>query len=162
MTTYEPGTVVLARVGCDAAAPRMLFKSYGVEWFDLSGAEIEPGNVTDIRPLAVIDPQDDEQVRRLLTEYHEQFTTPWEPTEHQLSRFGAALTAYATPAPPPLPEPQEWGARVTDANGKSWLLSHPDLPEPWLGKTPGGHWLRSWWKDIPQPARLGWDEEADQ
>ena len=38
-----------------------------------------------------------------------------------------ALAAYATPAPPPLDEPTEWGARVTDAEGKRWLLSHPDL-----------------------------------
>lgn len=102
--------------------------------------------------LAVIDPQDDAQVERLAQ-------LMWEHRANILDSLDevvrAALTAYATPAPPPLDEPTEWGARVTDAEGRRWVRTWID----WNCENDPMATPRDW-SEVPQPARLGWDEEA--
>jgi hypothetical protein len=166
-TIYEPGTVVMGRVGCEAAAPRMLFRPYddGM-WIDLGGLEIEDNNVTDIRPLVVIDPKDDEQVQaiaRAVLGGVYQGTFIWPEMVHDVAGLTNAVrdALAALAARPPMDEPQEWGARVADANGKKWLRvdRRYDGTLYWLGDGDRGF---KTWEHIPQPARLGWDEEADQ
>lgn len=151
--TYEPGTVVKATV---RGVPDVLLIKMegGTDWWvaPLGGRSVtEDADATDVRPLAVIDPQDGDQVARIARLYKDCGA----PTIEEA--FARILAAYATPAPSLLDEPQEWGARVTDAKGFRWLRTEPDAADDlaWVSENNEG-WAK--WKHIPQPARLGWDE----
>jgi hypothetical protein len=64
---------------------------------------------------------------------------------------------------PDLPEPQEWGARVTDANGARWLRVKGRATRSafaWALEPESG--IIHDWFEVPQPARLGWDDEPSQ
>ena len=119
MTTYEPGTVAVAtvrgvegvRVMRDAGggwwSPRLI----GGGWKHLNE------NVTDIRPLAVIDPEDREQVERLADALR---GVEWcEIDRDSTDALQVALCEYAAPTPERIPEPGIWG--VVEARSEAYL-----------------------------------------
>lgn len=95
------------------------------------------GSVLNPRPLAVIDPEDDEQVARL---------------ENILEAMGcrigasvpAALREFADPTPPKPDEPTGLGAVVEDTDGDRYVRHHGDC-KPWL---PAESFAVSW-QDVP-------------
>jgi hypothetical protein len=109
-------------------------------WYT-QGDYIADDQVTDARPLVVIDPEDREQVERLMETlqkwgyFYQQTPTFFDP-ERDDSCLAAALREYADPTPPK--EPTDPKARVTDRRENIWRMladgdwvctSGPDIGE---------------------------------
>ena len=83
---------------------------------------------SDVRPLAVIDPEDREAVKRLLATYH-----GWKWDDRIIDSKGAsvadmqaALREFANPKPPRPSEPTGLGAVVEDGEGKRWTRANSE------------------------------------
>lgn len=77
----------------------------------------------DVRPLVVIDPENREDIERLLTLYTSGLT------DRQLGAHSAltwALREYADPPAPKPDEPQGLGAVIEDTDGKLWIRNEGD------------------------------------
>jgi hypothetical protein len=97
------------------------------------------GRFTSVRPLAVIDPEDREQVERLTDLLWETCDDATAQTDMQ-----AALREFANPTPQ-IEEPTGLGAVVEDEDGDHWIRgSHPT--EPWF--SPNGSQDNGTWADI--------------
>lgn len=82
------------------------------------------GSVSEARPLVVIDPEDREQVARLLDDYWERVTSNYVlSVEQKRDAMQAALREFANPAPPKPAEPTGLGAVVEDAEGDFWVYT---------------------------------------
>jgi hypothetical protein len=134
MSEYKPGALVsafvptrsrrhvLVHVGADDWPWRILDSDFGTVLALANG--IGADNVTDIRPLVVIDPEDREQVERLSVALG---------GDHYYGSTGilqAALREFANPKPP---EPTGLGAVVEDARGVRWVRteSAKGITNPW-------------------------------
>lgn len=78
-----------------------------------------------VRPLVVIDPEDEDQVRLLQRALK---STP-SSLSHRISELQAALRSLV--APPKPDEPMGLGAVVEDAEGRRWIR-HGSGPAPWM------------------------------
>jgi hypothetical protein len=107
-------------------------------WCDLTGAllPLSETTCTSCRLLVVIDPEDREQVERLIVAYYAQIDGYRYSTGDLPEKFSdnmrAALREFANPTPKP-DEPMGLGAVVEDANGRRWVLTECD-------STPGTLW----------------------
>lgn len=93
------------------------------------------GYVKPIRPFVVIDPEDREQVERLVESWY----AASDPTRGRTSQMQAALRELANPQPPKPDEPQGLGAVVEDADGERWVRwSLGEWPDraPWRADGP--------------------------
>ena len=81
-----------------------------------SGAKVW-GSVSTARPLVVIDPEDREQVERLIGAVHHVDPDGIEP--HDIDEMQAALREFANPTPR-IEEPTNLYAVVRDANNNEW------------------------------------------
>lgn len=98
----------------------------------------------DARPVVVIDPEDREQVERLIMAMQQRGWTGLD--DDAPSDMQAALRSLI--APPKPPEPQGLGAVVEDAEGEKWV---------WMSAgAQGAYWMRvgppeTWrnWSQIP-------------
>jgi hypothetical protein len=124
---WKPGDVVTATVegrenvrlvaGWSRYKPQLRWCEMSPRWGDGDDDEcwFMPSQVTDHRPLVVIDPEDREQVERLTTEYVRTWLGPRETT-----------------SPESVEEPQGLGAVVEDAEGRRWVRSADDeCVNPW-------------------------------
>lgn len=118
-----------------------------IRWPMTTGAEKESGIFVNdqghgvtLRRLAIIDPEDAEQVSRLAH-------LIWPPggplTQNRLSD---ALREFANPTPPKPDEPTGLGAVVEDAEGNRWVrdeaASVETTPRSWYRRGEGG--CREW------------------
>jgi hypothetical protein len=108
------------------------------------------GDLLSARPLVVIDPEDREQVERLVQAWERQAgESAFSTTGRYLQ---AALREFANPTPPRPEEPTGLGAVVEDAEGVRYVragLSHGDvMPDCWrhVSGSNIGYW--SEWKHI--------------
>lgn len=120
MTTYVPGAVAVATV---RGVPNVrVWRSQATTWLD----EVD---VTDARPLVVIDPADN----------------PWSPGTAEWIDWIEAQYVEQTRPPKP-PEPTEFGAKVRDREGRVWLrfTSNPTRRHPWAAED------RPWFHTTPR------------
>jgi hypothetical protein len=85
------------------------------------------GSVTEVRPLVVIDPEDREQVERLLEDWWQRGGFGNGAEGHD--NMQAALREFADPKPPKPVEPLGLGAVVEDVEGLLWVRAGDDEPE---------------------------------
>jgi len=123
---WKPGEVVTW--DREGGRPLRLFReTFGYQgdgeprWISDTEGQGYPGPVANLRPLVVIDPEDRDQVARLVVLLGEH---GWRPTEAHGLR--AALREFADPKPPKPDEPTGWGAVVEDRDGWYWTLVAPD------------------------------------
>ncbi len=84
----------------------------------------------DARRLAVIDPEDREQVERLLESLRGMSFAAHACGSHTC--LSAALRELANPTPPKPEEPTGLGAVVEDAEGNTWVrIGDVDMVAPW-------------------------------
>lgn len=114
------------------------------------GASVMDEMVMEARPLAVIDPEDREQVKRLCD------LIPWLGSAPNLvDDMQAALREYAAPKPPKPEEPTGDGAVVEDAHGNRWtrIAGAPPLDPHGARECQSPPWRRrsyaaKWWDDL--------------
>jgi len=94
-------------------------------WRDLNDGRLP---FFDIRPLVVIDPEDREQVARLLRLFDAEYGKRDERTLGE--KLVDALREFANPKPPKPDEPMGLGAVVEDADGTKWIR-HAGALAPW-------------------------------
>ena len=103
--------------------------------------EADAEYIRDVRPLAVIDPEDREQVRAIADAAYPEGRA-------NTNRLQAALREFANPTPPKPEEPTGLGAVVEDASGvrhvRTFAGSAPGVA--WLGhiQGDGGERTRRW------------------
>lgn len=135
---YEPGTVAVATVRgvpnvrvmhlADAAGAGL---AVGTKWISQSGVECyyahREDQVTDVRPLVVLDPDDRQQAERFARGYiavHQYSKTPWGEREQEsrdtiISAVQGAFRSLT--APPKPPEPTGLGAVVRGRDGREFV-----------------------------------------
>jgi hypothetical protein len=145
---WKPGDVVTATVdgrenvrlvaGWSRYEPRLRWCEMSPRWGDGDDDEcwFMPSQVTDHRPLAVIDPEDEDTLRRigdlLVAEDRGYDDESWQDLQ-------AALREFAAPTPPKPDEPQGLGAVVEDAEGARYSRVDGDDEFPWA-KSPVDAW----------------------
>lgn len=100
-----------------------------------------PHLAADLRRLVVIDPEDPEQVERLLSAYYERCDTGG---HRGAGAFQAALREFADPKPPKPEEPTGLGAVVEDAEDSKWVRI--ESRTGWWWRNPAGQNRR--WPEI--------------
>ncbi|GAB3776651.1 hypothetical protein FB382_004357 [Nocardioides ginsengisegetis] len=104
------------------------------------------GDLTDARPLVVIDPENREQVERLCNlvdgAFNDTRIDGTGPTSTELAQ--AALREFANPTPPKPEEPTGLGAVVVDEKGRLWVnLTDPKCSthtDPWVSVHDPDRW----------------------
>lgn len=120
---WKPGDV-----GISTSAERFIVTARGQCYWpgeepgDTLGVSGVPAD-TD-RPLVVIDPEDAEQIKRLVTLFN-QTGTPLGKVFNE--RLTIALREFANPTPPKPEEPTGLGAVVEDDKGRRWTNTHEVL-----------------------------------
>ena len=112
---WKPGDVAMVKRG-PSWTGRAIRTFTG--WVDQSGDPDDHAalfDVTDARPLAVIDPEDGEQVERLMTHYA---GSPL--MDDEVPDMQRALREFADPKPPKPEEPTVFAAVVLDADDVQW------------------------------------------
>ena len=98
------------------------FADYGT----LGGCYLKNLTTQKVRPLVVIDPEDPEQVERLLVTYHAQYPIKWgDDNGAHVINLQAALREFADPKPTRPEEPTGLGAVVEDRDGRTWVHVGP-------------------------------------
>jgi hypothetical protein len=128
---WKPGDVAMVRLrkkndaSIDGESVHVAMRDRTESWASGTtfGRRIEDGDVKDARPLVVIDPEDREQVERLLRGYCGWKSDPDEIKNypHYVDEMRAALREFANPKPPKPEEPTGLGAVVEDAEGDLWV-----------------------------------------
>lgn len=128
---WKPGDVAMA-----PGVGTILLRSFDGGWRSARAARVL--DFRNVRPLLVIDPEDREQVERLMERFHmgdrgELITNA--------DDMQAALRSLL--APPKPDEPQQYGAVVEDSEGARWIRIEPTLDKPWYRSDIGmrAHWL---------------------
>lgn len=114
MREWKPGDVAVADGG------GIFMRNDKDQWIDWRGDRFY---IKSPRPLVVIDPEDREQVERLLRTYHAQYPMSWpsDTDEEHARNLQAALREFANPTPPKPDEPTGLGAVVEDEDGALWI-----------------------------------------
>ena len=144
----EPGAVVYGPMG-NGQMVRL-----GAPWRSDGRVQyLASGSIADVRPLVVLDPESDEDCRRLADALNDMDGAPaW------LTQGAAALLrALADPKPA---EPTGLGAVVRDGRGDKWVLIDVTGPDV----EPVRQW-RTWWGnrpwheiDVAEVLSEGWSE----
>lgn len=143
MTEWKPGDVVTATVkgrenvrlvaGWSKYDPRLRWCEMSPRWGDGDDDDcwFVPRDVTDARPLVVIDAEDREQVERLAQAYLDKFGSG-HPSQAIADQMQLALREFANPTRPKPDQRTQPFAVVQDSNGARWLLaSDADGLAPW-------------------------------
>jgi len=142
---WKPGDVVTATVngrpnvrviaGWSKYDPQLRWGELSTRWADGDDDEawFMPNQVTDHRPLVVIDPEDREQVERLEAILAGQHGWPVPHNEPRVGYMQAALRSLV--ADPKPEEPTGLGAVVEDAEGRRWVRA-------WEGAIKGKVWTQ--------------------
>ena len=152
---WKPGDVVTATVngrddvrliaGWSKYDPQLRWGEMSPRWGDGDDDEcwFMPSQVTNRRPLVVIDPENREQVERLVdrlaaARFWEAIPVDEPGVSYRTSQMQAALREFANPTPPKPAEPQGLGAVVEDAFGHvfvrlstSWFNVNDDQHCTW-------------------------------
>lgn len=116
---WKPGDVILVN-GERGLVQRLSSGSLYVELAEYgknSGRNLDTIVDRDIRPLVVLDPEDREQVERLVTLWSEAFDDV-PPVPVEVDFMQAALREFVDPKPPRPEEPTGLGAVVEDEAGE--------------------------------------------
>jgi hypothetical protein len=93
------------------------------------------GDVIEVRPLVVIDPEDHDQVERLRSSLESMSFSLW--ACGAATCLTTALREFANPTPPKPDEPTGLGAVVEDAEGRRWLRFDANTGGwPWIHDGP--------------------------
>lgn len=147
MSEYEPGTIAMLTYGngekeiglCVTAGHGGGDYKGRAKWRTASD-ELLWSSVTDIRPLAVLDPEDREDAVRALRAFHG--IRPESAGSDDVSDAAASLRLLTRPPKPE--EPTGLGAVVEDAEGVLWVQFEAVTGYWWRNR--GGRNLR--WSDI--------------
>lgn len=138
---WKPGDVAMVRRnGKEVVAMRYHTGAEG-GWQQAAGLAFDHFDAdpqTTPRPLVVIDPEDREQVERLIRAWVG--ATAGCPdalrvTEQQVDRLQAALREFANPTPPKPEEPTGLGAVVEDETGYHWVRGKSESHLTWFDPT---------------------------
>lgn len=161
---WKPGDVALVEAGCWANRAVALRTgtpgnmgwaycgSYGGKSTQNWSSD-DSGIVTPIRPLAVIDPEDREQVEALIAAYVRRgtalgYSMPSRQDADRLDAMQAALREFADPKPPKPDEPLGLGAVVVDSNDVTFVRA---------GRlSPDGFHLHDCWRAVDGPIVGDW------
>lgn len=123
---WQPGDVAVATLH-DGTTSRAIRRNDGT-WRAADSCINNPPH--NFRPLVVIDPEDREQVERLVTLVRDQIR--FGVVEEYEDRLQAALRSLITPPRPE--EPTGLGAVVEDVNGRRWIHidTHRDCNDDWV------------------------------
>jgi hypothetical protein len=120
-------------------------------------------DISNFRPLVVIDPEDREAVERLTNalKLYRLKNLECDADNQEVIDTQAALREYANPKPPKPDEPRGLGAVVEDEDGVKWVRNHGSLA-PWLRTI--GDTERPWryYADIAAVRVLSPGVEVDQ
>lgn len=145
---WQPGDVALIEVdGRTGRAMRQWPGSDGL-WTSaerlLGDYDHSDNDATVVRPLAVIDPEDREQVERLSEMVADEIVRNGLKSRDAMQ---AALREYANPTPPKPEEPQGLGAVVESEDGRRWVRSKDTTTVCHWKPAAGGRRVR--WSDLP-------------
>jgi len=149
---FVTATLPVSRAKAEAGAwKEVLYRSgTGLTSVDTDGNGWRVEGIKDARPLAVIDPEDREQVERL-----SRYIAAAECGDGMapLDAVQAALREFADPTPPKPAEPTGLGAVVECSDGRVFVVDHvhSDGTPRWYGPdVPGGDaYSRPAWSTIP-------------
>lgn len=128
---WKPGDVVTATVngrpnvrviaGWSKYDPQLRWAELSTRWADGDDDDcwFMPVQVTDHRPLVVIDPEDREQAERLTGALV--YAGAGKNDTNHWPEVQAALREFANPTPPKPEEPTGLGAVVRDSEGLQWV-----------------------------------------
>lgn len=160
---FKPGDVAMLateggeRIGFRCGVPSNMGWEYAREVGQATWSSDSTGYATPIRPLVVIDPEDREQVERLydiLSADSMNYEGALVNSRAILPRTSlqAALREFVNPTPPPLAEPTDPKARITDGRENVWrLLADGDwicVDGPDIGE------YLAWWQLAERGPRL--------
>ena len=150
MSEYEPGTVAVATV---RGVPHRVLRSRDDAWLTVDGT-LYDDQVTDIRPIMVLDPEDREQCKAV-------FDAQWRAVDIIRDQQGGGggvdlvdalqmgLGLLLNPSPPKPAEPKGLGA-VVETPGGLYVRSDVETCNPWRG--PNG--IPFEWDDLDGPVRV--------
>lgn len=122
---WKPGDVALVRNehGIWNVAICTLRSSRHGYWWRYGVAESYAPITAEAHPLVVIDPEDREQVERLVDAYVTEMSVDEHSGDHRgaVLKMQAALREFANPKPPKPVEPTGLGAVVEDVDGDRWV-----------------------------------------
>jgi hypothetical protein len=112
---WAPGAVALIEVGCQANRHRATFAGKGWRYGGDRWVDNDPAIVTILRPLLVLDPESDDDARRLMRAF-------WAHGNDDCDDEQAMRDAMRSLVAPPKPEePTGLGAVVIDDQGQQWV-----------------------------------------
>lgn len=127
---FKPGDVIVRAGARGIVTTSGLQGEAGAAYVEFGdGNTLIMGEVGDARRLVVIDPEDREQVERLLANYHG-WRWARERSEASIGDMQTSLREFANPTPPKPDEPTGLGAVVEDADGAKWVRAR-DESYPW-------------------------------
>lgn len=109
--------------------PRILGGADGARWWGTTGF-LRDEDAEIVRPLVVIDPEDREQVERLLHRYHSWKWTA-DIANASITDMQDALREFANPTPPKPDEPRGLYAVVEDDRAVEWVRANRSGVAPW-------------------------------
>lgn len=152
MTDFKPGDVAMTRHGIGVVVQcRHEAHDRTPHWHYANGGWDELGyTANQARRIVVIDPEDREQVERLMAVYTGEAVKRGAISfagyaDKRADSMRAALREFASPTPPRPDEPTGLYAVVIDDEGNAWHRNHDcDSKKPWRKAT--GFWFT--WDDI--------------
>lgn len=147
---WKPGDVALW-TNPSRGVPLLMFRHVDIdtrehEWRTATEGDGYPSERSILRPLAVIDPEDSEQVERLRSRLEEMSFSTWACGAADCLRI--ALREFADPKPPKPEEPTGLGAVVVDSNDVTYVRA---------GRlSPDGFFLEDCWRAVDGPIVGDW------
>lgn len=154
---WKPGDVAVAQYRDEPASRYFYRKVFGkdgaYEWVNEDGTRSERFELAEWhRPLVVIDPDDREQVERLVRAMPPEWNLeqPDDPELLDDSVAGVTTALRSLLAPPRPEEPTGLGAVVEDDRGRQWVRGFQEDDAPWVCD----HFVSRSFSDIPNPVRV--------
>jgi hypothetical protein len=125
---WKPGDVAMGTI--HGYTGLFTYRGEDEGWAQADGADDgwDGDFILNLRPVIVIDPEDREQVKRLIS------AIPYAALRADVvERTQAALRELANPRPPKPDEPTGLGAVVEDSNGERFVRSDVVTCNPWRG-----------------------------
>lgn len=124
---WKPGDVAMV-AGADGVEERAIYTGSILEWRTASGSGFYRYQV-EARPLVTIDPEDREQIERLVAAFSPMVTF----APSVVDRMQAALREFANPTPPRPDEPTAMWSVVVDSRDDQWVrVLGPDFIDGWV------------------------------